>query len=548
MTFMAAQDLFVRRASGLVREISTSRAFFFNTGAAIAWMPAWTTSYIVIVPVWVVFGWCSWSWAILITGVYCVLVLSPIYAYLASALPRSGGDQVYTTRITSPLLGFLETWTFIWSVFAFEGYGLNVLILTLRATFSIMAISSPEPWTSYATWLGTQTGLLITGLVVMALVFAIAIQPTRRFHTANTVVVGVGLILSAIMLPLMGTLNADVFAKNLVALTGKSMQDVVDAATAAGWSGVGTFDPSTLGIVLGIGLTGFIGFQFSGFLAGELKGNVGRNILVSMIGACIIGRLCQTVFMNVFPSVLGYNWVAGLSYLYYGDPTSTPIPPFSQAFIAIIHPELAGLMAISVIGSFLIGFSLCVTWVTTAVRTAFAWSMDRIIPTSLSVVDSRTKSPLRLVAIFVVLWIFWFAVLLSGISIIYGATVSALLALLVWILPGLNALLLPYRRRDLYDLIPASMKKSFGIPLIAILGIISLAFTVPLYFLFAIWPLFAESYGMHGAEALSFATSSGVVSFAVILVVGIIIYYGAKWYNKRHGIDMDLLYKSVPPE
>jgi amino acid transporter len=410
-----------------------------------------------------------------------------------------------------------------------------------------MAISTPEPWNSYASWFGTQTGLVIVGTVVMALVVIVSMQPAKRFHTANSVIVGVGLILSALMLPFLGTLDATTFARNLQAITGKSVKDVLDMAAAGGFS-VGTYDPTTLGIVLGVALTGFIGFQFSGFLAGELKGNVSRNVLTSMMGACLIGILCQTVFLQAFAGTLGFDFVTALSYLYYGNPSGTPIPAITQAFIAVSSPGLAPLMAISVVGSFLIGFSLCITWVATATRAAFAWAMDRLIPTSLSVINSRTKSPLRLTILFSALWYVFYILSISGVGVLTGIYVSALLALLVWIMPGFNALLLPYRRPELYELIPRSMRKKFGIPLVSILGIISILFTVAVYFMYAVWPLFSGAYGLHGAEVIDYAMSTGSSTFVIVVVAGIILYYASRWYNARHGIDMSLLYKSVPPE
>ncbi|MEM3640625.1 MAG: hypothetical protein QXH37_01720, partial [Candidatus Bathyarchaeia archaeon] len=114
--------------------------------------------------------------------------------------------------------------------------------------------------------------------------------------------------------------------------------------------------------------------------------------------------------------------------------------------------------------------------------------------------------------------------------------------------PGISAALLPYKRKDLYDLLPASMKRKVGLPIATILGIIWLCFSIPIYALYIIWPIISGFYGLSTVEIMAYGISTGVGVFAVIVVAGVIIYYVSKWYNKRKGIDIDLIFKTVPPE
>ncbi|MGA2460095.1 MAG: hypothetical protein ABSF82_01580 [Candidatus Bathyarchaeia archaeon] len=153
-----------------------------------------------------------------------------------------------------------------------------------------------------------------------------------------------------------------------------------------------------------------------------------------------------------------------------------------------------------------------------------------------------------LIILFTAIWYVTFIASFFGVSFVSGAVTAILLSMFVFILPGFNALLLPYRRPDLYELIPQSMRKKFGIPLISILGIIWLVFVIPVFFLYVIWPLLATAYGVHLADVITFAVSQGWTTFAAITIAGIIIYYAARWYNAKRGIDLSLLFKSVPPE
>jgi amino acid transporter len=539
-------SLFVRHASGLVREVSATKALAFSLGAAVAWEPAWVTTLFTMMPVWILVGWSSLSWGVLVAGVFTMFVLSPIYAYLATALPRSGGDQVYTTRITHPLAGFIESWTFVFSIFAFMGSGLTIIIYLLTTSLSILGFAFPVCAGWVSTIMGQKIATFVVGSILMALILIVSIQPTRRFHTLNTIIVFTGVILSALVIPFMFGVDMTAFANNLQRFTGQTAQGLIGQAASSGFS-IGTFDWSTVGVILGFGLSEFVGFQYTGFIAGELKGNVSRSLIYAFSITCLVVILIHTVFVQGFVNIFGYNLLIAMSYLFYTTGTA-PFTPVAQAFIAVAKPDTIVIMAVSAFGSFLIGFGLAITWIATACRTAFAWAMDRLIPTRLSAIDGRTKQPMRLIWIFIAIWYVSFVASIFGITFITGIITSTLLAMLIWILPGVNAVLLPYKRPDLYELIPKSMRRTYGIPLITILGIIWICFSVPVYFLYAFWPLFSQAYGQHIAGIFGIAISSGLVVWIAIIIAGLAIYALGKWYNRRHGIDTDLLYKTVPPE
>jgi APA family basic amino acid/polyamine antiporter len=538
--------LYVRPASGLVREVSAIKALAFSLGAAVAWEPAWVIAFVTSLPAFLVAGWSSLSWAVFVAGILAMFVLSPIYAYLAAALPRSGGDQVYTTRITHPLLGFIESWTFIFSIFAFMGYGLTVLIYSLSASIGILGFIAPEPWGTWSAALMQPNGTLIVGTIVMALILIVSIQPTRRFHTMNAIIVFAGLILSVFIIPFMFGVDTTAFAQNLQHLTGKTVQGLIDEAASNGFS-IGTFALSTIGLLLGFGLVEYVGFQYTGFIAGELKGNVGKSIVIAFSVTCLVVILIHTVYVQAFVNIFGFDFLCALAYLFYTTGTA-PFVPLAQTLIAIAKPETTVLMAISSFGSFLIGFGLAITWIATASRTAFAWAMDRLIPTRLSVINSRTKQPMRLIMLFIAIWYISFVGSIYGATFITGTTTSILLAMFIWILPGVNATLLPFRRPDIYELIPKSMRRTYGLPLITILGIIWICFSVPVYVLYALWPIFSAAYGAHIIGVMDVALSTGLVLYVGITAAGIVLYYVAKWYNRRHGIDTDLIFRTVPPE
>jgi uncharacterized membrane protein (DUF485 family) len=90
----------------------------------------------------------------------------------------------------------------------------------------------------------------------------------------------------------------------------------------------------------------------------------------------------------------------------------------------------------------------------------------------------------------------------------------------------------------MFDAAPELVKKKIaGIPIVSISGLISVVlFSLILYSSFAL-PAFS---GPVGPAATGFVVG--------IYVAGLIIYYLARAYRRRSGIDLDLLHKEVPPE
>jgi len=94
-TATAPVQVFTRRASGLVRVMSPYSAFAYNIlniGVIFPW--------VYITPLALDPGASVWG-GILICGAFASL-LAVVYAGLASAMPRTGGDYVFQSRTLRP--------------------------------------------------------------------------------------------------------------------------------------------------------------------------------------------------------------------------------------------------------------------------------------------------------------------------------------------------------------------------------------------------------------------------------------------------------------
>jgi amino acid transporter len=193
--------LFVRQSSGLVRDVSVTNALFFNVAAFVG---VGLTLYPIFyslgfVPVWTWGPFSAYGWAAIVAGLFCV-VLALIFASLTSVMPRSGGDYVFTTRILHPFLGWMEAWTLVIASVLIIAFEVPLVLRNLQITGRIVGIGTGSGFFEDANdWFATADGItggwgFLGALLVLAIVLAIVVQPTRRFHRIVSTLAALGLV------------------------------------------------------------------------------------------------------------------------------------------------------------------------------------------------------------------------------------------------------------------------------------------------------------------------------------------------------------------
>src|SRR6476619_4684959 len=202
MTDMAdsgtGSKLFVRQSSGLVRDVSVTNALFFNVAAFVG---VGLTLYPIFyslgfIPVWTWGPFSEYGWAAIVTGIFCVL-LAIIFASLTSVMPRSGGDYVFTSRITHPFLGWLEAWTLVIASVLIIAFEVPLVLRNLQISARIIGIGAggfhgANSWFTDATGTLTGTPGFIASIIVLLLIAVVALLPTRSFHRVVTALAGFG--------------------------------------------------------------------------------------------------------------------------------------------------------------------------------------------------------------------------------------------------------------------------------------------------------------------------------------------------------------------
>jgi len=116
------------------------------------------------------------------------------------------------------------------------------------------------------------------------------------------------------------------------------------------------------------------------------------------------------------------------------------------------------------------------------------------------------------------------------------------------VLPAIAAIVLPYKKKELFEASPIAQMKVAGIPLITIAGVIFGGF---LLFLLVEWffdPWLNPAFAPAGLYGISLANTNSVIFLLVCYGSAAALYYGFKSYRKKGGIDMDKVQTEIPVE
>ncbi|HVB73478.1 MAG TPA: amino acid permease [Ktedonobacteraceae bacterium] len=545
--------LFVRQASGLVRDVSMANALFFNISAFVGTAIGWAVAFYAFYPEWQGLGISAFAWMALLTGVFCYF-LGMIFASLTTAMPRSGGDYVFTSRIVSPFLGWIESWTLVGSALTIIGFEIIVASHNVQLTAILLGVAFPgSAFSNAPNWLQDNTSKAIVGVIILLVIFGISILRTRTFHKVVT-----GLTIFAIIsvaISFFGALFISEAAMNkALPVLGTSANAIMSTATKAGFS-LGSPDFSFTGLIglaglISIVLFQFIGFQFSSYIAGEVKGNVKRTVMFAVIGALIFAVFMNSLYQDVLGNHFGFKLTNAWGYLYWNG-AGAPLngqPPFTPVMATAVFPGAWPLWFIVSVGNTVLNVLLCPVYAVFLSRIVLAWSLDRQVPEWFSVVNERTSAPLRVIIIAVLLGAVFYVLTFFNFSLASTTFFGVLLAGLTWIMPGINAIMIRWRRPDLFQL-TSNTKNFLGLPRLACYGILWLIFIIPVYLAAFVYPVVQGLQKQGGAYlSLSSTNTSGIGWALVFLLVGIIIYFVMRFVNTSHGINVKMIYQELPPD
>jgi basic amino acid/polyamine antiporter, APA family len=529
-----ARGLYVRQSSGLIREFRPADVFVFNTlGYALGLVLA-------VVPTFMAGLWPEQNVLVVVAiGTVLTLANAAMYGYLAGTMPRSGGEYVYLSRVIHPSIGFTANWGFTWSQFLglglYSAFAVNFGIAIAFATLG-NAIGN-DTLVEWSVDVSGDWPVFLIGTGILLLVLLVLSLNTRVIRNIFMIGFIPALLGTFVTLGVLFTTSKEEFAAKFDAFMaeradGQTYQGLIDQASSAGFSvGDATFAGALLAVPIGYWI--YIGFTYSAYIGGEVKQaskTQPRMIMATLLFAFAVYMLAFWRYYDV----VGQDFTNSVVYL--GDDAGIPVAPVLNFFVGI----MTGSTVLNVImGVSFILWNVLLLFVIAMIctRNIFAWSFDGVAPRQLATVGERTHAPwvaaILITAIAVVLLALY--VFTSFFTIVVNYIV--IFSIAFW-MASFAAILLPYRRRDLFEQAPEAVRrKILGVPVMTLLGIVNLTlFSLILYSSF-------------DTPAFSGPTGNRAIAFVVgIYVVGFVLYFVSRAVRRQRGVDLDLLYKEIPPE
>jgi amino acid transporter len=510
---------FVRRASGLVRSLNWWDSFGIGFGGVV--LPIAMTSFYYAIPA-------TLPHAHIVGGLLLLLiVLIPyltVYTQLAFAMPRSGGDYIYLSRIVHPAIGFMQSWlaTFI--------VALNLPMFSdMITTWLLPSFLTDLGYAGVAASLSNPAVRVIIDSLIMIVCTLMIIIPLRSYAKIQTILVILALISTFVMLGAL-LIGHDAFVSMWNAASPTSYSAIIEMAKQGGYV---TPHPNIVQTIMAAPILGFYLLTiWPVHVAGELK-NVPRSITSGLYGAVLFSWAVFTIGVPIYFTTVGFDFAHALLAIGEKSPVS---PPLLNSLIGFVYrnPALSTVIDIGLLASALVVIPQSILVIT---RWIFAWAFDRVAPIKLAEVHKRYFTP------YITAIVVWIAGEFLLIVLLYtglvGLLLNAALGSAMCFVPTLLAgMFLPWRRRDIFDAAPSFTRAKLGkVPLITICGAIG-GFGLIAYLIILL-----------ANPQLGFPVTPISGAFMIgYWILGILLYYLAKAYRKRQGIDIEAAFREIPPE
>ena len=534
----AAAGLFVRNATGLVREVKPWQAMAINfiTGAP---------PFVIAIALFGALAGFPGGNFLLATLLTIPLALSVVYAFgfLTAAIPRSGGDYVLVSRTLHPAAGVVSSVCISLSSFlsiAFEALGM--CIFGIAPGLIVIGLVGHHPrlvhWGNVvATSKNWQFFLGIIGIIVAGAAIAAGWTWAKRFMFGLLGLSLVGLAISTLIAiftskgSFIGDFNS--FAQPYTHSPDTyhlTIQNAIKNGVPVhhAFSFVKTIP--IIAVICGVSIFAY----WSTFFAGELRQGNTMKTANRMGGASI------AILGSVFVLVAIFFWSFGKDFLTAAFGGGLPSQIGTSAAYFVLSSAQVGNTAFAVflVASFVLFWPVIMAETTLQPpRTMFAWSFDGIAPSAITKVIRRGV-PITATAITVGLSIAAYAWAIYVAKNFFQILVYAtLIQLITHVLIAVSSIAFPYRKPELYRASVATHEVS-GIPLMVVAGVGALLTTAFIY-----WAYFHYAFfGLVGHKGNLVYWLVGSVLF------GLVWYGGAKVIRAQRGVDIDRVYAEIPPE
>ncbi|HEX6009590.1 MAG TPA: APC family permease [Actinomycetota bacterium] len=539
-----APGLFLRKATGLVKGWSKFDAFLYSFMSVnfVTLGLFFAFSVLAFVPSGQILP------ALLISGVF-VTFLVVTYAGLISVMPRAGGDYVWQSRVLGGGIAFVLAVTGWWFILWYWA-PVYANILNVEVFQPLAAVLGLDGLTDF---LAKDIGLFTVAIVTVGLAAVLVSLGMEGYAKIQKFCFYLGLAGLAVIFLVMlfgsrsgfeSAFNQE--ASNLFGASGNAYQQTIELGQT---NNAGPIVPD-LGFTPFFGdsllLIPFLCFwilwpNWGATLYGEVRGASDfRRVMSGMMWGLWVTVAIAFVFVLLSAKFFGWEFfnAANLNYwatVYgFGD-AAIPIwsyPPMLASFY--FHNEAIQAIIVLVFGAWFLGWAG--TLFLSSTRVIFAAAFDRILPEKVADVSERRHVPywallLMLVPSIVVSWLYAytsdFATFILDATLVIAVTFFG---------TSIAAMILPYRKKRLYENSPIARYKVAGIPLITITGAIT-----ALFLGFNLYHWFTNDlYAVNNSTSLWF--------MAAMYGLAIVIYVVAWFVRRSQGINLSAIHREIPVE
>jgi APA family basic amino acid/polyamine antiporter len=350
------------------------------------------------------------------------LCIALCYVVLSSALPSSGGEYVFISRILDPFMGFIVTWARWFAMIAVIAAMSVGDIAILNHFFQIVHMGG------VAAFVATYIQVIAIVLVILFLfVNYLGVKIYGRVQTIMFVLLMIGLV------------SLILFGLPHVSLENLSYSFKPDLALIAQASSLIFFS--------------YIGFSAITDAGDEVKNpkkTLPRGILISIFMIAVV---------YVLVAIIVYGSMSPSEYAIY-DFANGSVANVAANFLPF---GIAAFVAFA--GSIAIISDINPTILSTS-RLAFAWARDKIVPEKLAELNKNNvpKWTLLINAVMAI------AIIILAKAFIEAVMMINMAVLLIFITISITALVLPYKHPEIYK---KAQYKIRILPIIALAGLIS---------------------------------------------------------------------------
>lgn len=539
-------NLFVRKATGLVRSWSVFDAFIyalFSINLITLGLYSFSQMYYFeggMIP------------ALIISAVFIFFEVI-VYAALIAVMPRSGGDYVWQSRILGGAVGFILAVTGWWFILWLwvPLYGDMFRHIVLVPILGVLGAKDAALW-----FAGTQTGAFTASIITLAIVSIFIMLGMKTYARIQKFSFYGGMLGLLIVIVLLLTGSHDAFKagleSNAISMFG-AQPGVYDATVALGTT-AGAITPFSGGTIAAIFLViPYLVFfnlwpNWGATLYGEVRGatDFKRNIsgmgwalgITTLLGILLLFAIRKTIGWDFYVQSGGAWW--NYAWGYSKDAPALPFWPYPALLAAFLTTnKLVQLIVVVLMSLWWFGWSGTVFLSST--RVIFAAAFDRLLPEKVAEVDERTGTPIYALLLMVVPSIVVAYMFDYNIASFQTLTLCSTLVIAVTYLgTTIAAIILPYRKPDLYKASPIAKYNIFGIPLITVAGVIFGGFLI-----FLLYQWLIDPNGLYG---ISIKNTNSIIYMLANYVLAAVIYFSFKAYRKKSGIDLDKVQSEIPVE